>query len=183
MGADTAVTVIGRPTVYDPKYCDAVIEYFERPRKPRRVLISQEPGKGVGEWKKQYKMICAELPDFSGFAREIGHTRKSLVDWQKRYPDFAEACARAREIAESIVADRGNNGLYNAQFAAFYMKNVFNWKEKTETEIVSSQDTADAGNMREALACMTPEELSQFASIVGTAQSRRAALISAPDTD
>jgi len=89
----------------------------------------------------------------------------TLYSWQKRHPDFEDACARAVLISESLVQDRANNGLYNAQFAAFFGKNAFGWKDKTEVETVSSQDTIEAGAFRQALAAATPEELQAITAI------------------
>lgn len=162
-----------RPSGYKPEYCESVIEYFTRVREPRTIETNSEESDKDGR-KTIYRNICAILPDMTGFCIELGISRDTLYNWQRDNPAFREACATARMIGESIAADRGNNGLYPAAPYQFYMKNVYGWKDKTEIETVSSQDTADAGNMREALAAMTPEELATFAQIVNNAQSRRA---------
>lgn len=171
---------IGRPSGYKPEYCESVLEYFTRERAPRRIEVTSEESDKDGK-KTVYRNLCAELPDMTGFCIEVGIGRETLYRWQREHAEFRDACNTARMIGESIAVDRGNNGLYPTAAYQFYMKNVYGWKDKTEIETVASQDTADAGNMREALALMTPEELSQFASIVGSAQARKAALVAASE--
>lgn len=162
----------GAPTSYREEYCDAVIEYFERPREVRSVEVSSEDGPfGL---KTSYRTICAELPDLAGFCRSIGISRETLYQWQKRHPAFADSCARARLVAESLVADRANNGLYNAASAQFYQKNVFGWTDKTQIETINSQDSQDMGNMRAALASATPDELAAIAEVFARIEARRA---------
>ena len=170
----TVVRTVGAPSSYRPEYCKAVEDYFYTGvnAPPRRVVVGTEPGKNEGEWRDQYRVICAELPDLSGFARSIGVSRDTLYEWMKRHPAFSDSCARARSYSESAVADRANNGLYNAQFAAFYQKNVYGWKDKTEIETVNSQDSQDMGQMKQALANASAEQLAQFSALVTAMQAQ-----------
>ena len=170
---------MGRPTLYRPEYCDAVMEYFQRPREAREVKVSAENREG--EWKQAYRTICAELPSIAGFCIELGISRNTLYEWQKAHADFRDSCARAVLLAESLVADRGNNGLYNAQFAAFYGKNVFGWKDKTEVETVNSQDSQDMGQMKQALANATAEQLAQFSALIAAMQAQVPAVLPAAE--
>jgi hypothetical protein len=67
----------GRPTTYDPAFCDRVIE--------------------LGEQGKSKAQI----------ARELGTSRKSLYLWMKVHPEFAEALEEAQFAALAWWEDVG----------------------------------------------------------------------------
>lgn len=123
----------GRPTTYRPEYCNMMIEYFDRP--PEVTHYKRTYGTD-GTIKSEEPIIRgAEFPTFQGFAKTIGTTHKTLLDWKEANADFCEAYARAKEIQESIWLVGGMGNLYNSQFAQFFGKNCLGYKDKTETEL------------------------------------------------
>lgn len=62
---------VGRPSKYQKKYCDLVIE------------------------------IMREGKSLVAVAAEIGVSRKILNDWQVRYPDFREACDVGKALSQA----------------------------------------------------------------------------------
>ena len=56
----------GRPTKYDPAYCEGVVEHL------------------------------AEGASLTSFAAEIGVARSTINEWMAQHPEFSEACARAK---------------------------------------------------------------------------------------
>jgi len=76
----------GRPTDYDPKYCDLFVE------EGKKGLAIQE--------------ICAK----------IGVLRKTAINWTKKYPEFLHAYTRARELAAAYLMEEARNNLGNKCF-------------------------------------------------------------------
>jgi transposase-like protein len=89
----------GRPTTYDPGFCECVIE--------------------LGEEGKSKAQI----------ARALGCSRKSLYLWMRVHPEFKEAMDEAEFAALAWWEDVGQAGLtipkFNAALYAFNMKNRF----------------------------------------------------------
>ena len=75
----------GRPTDYDPKYCDLVIE-----------LASQ------GKSKAQ-------------MAATIGVTRKTMWTWAQQYPEFLNAFELAEELCQQWWENIGQTYLVNTK--------------------------------------------------------------------
>jgi len=75
----------GRPTDYDPKYCDLVIE-----------LASQ------GKSKAQ-------------MAATIGVTRKTMWTWTQQYPEFLNAFELAEELCQQWWENIGQTYLVNTK--------------------------------------------------------------------
>jgi hypothetical protein len=57
---------MGRPSKYREAYCDAVVEHM------------------------------AEGASLTSFAAEIGVARSTINEWMEQFPEFSEACARAK---------------------------------------------------------------------------------------
>lgn len=60
---------VGRPTKYKPEFCQTVVE------------------------------LAREGNSLTALAVQLGVTRQTLYEWQEVYPDFSDACTRAREAA------------------------------------------------------------------------------------
>lgn len=99
---------VGRPSKYDPKYCEEVIELGKQ-------------GYSVVE-------MCAAID----VAR---NTLEAL--WPEMYPEFKEAFTRARELSQAwweeqgrkhLTADKFQAQLYSRSMAARF---PHDWREKT----------------------------------------------------
>ena len=144
---------IGRPTLYRDEYCDSVVEFFQRPRAPRTSTDD--------------RILPGELPSLSAWGNEHDISPKLISEWQNRHAAFREACTRAKCIGAELLSDRALNGQYNAQYAAFYAKNAFGWKDKTEVETVTRAEDSDATTaMKRALEHATPDQLQALSTLV-----------------
>lgn len=98
----------GRPSTYDPSYCDRVIE--------------------MGRSGMSVVEMCAEL----------GCARSTLeAAWPEAYPEFSEALGLSRVIAQAwwetqgrhnLTADKFQASLYSRSMAARF---PHDWREKT----------------------------------------------------
>lgn len=117
----------GRPTSYDPRYCDEIIQFFDQ--EPFDVHV-MEDGKVI-------KTAC-KLPTLNAFAHKLGLHRDTLHEWSKVHPEFSDALKKAKALQEDILMQNGLFGGYDKTFAIFTAKNVCNWRDKTEQEISGS---------------------------------------------
>lgn len=107
----------GRPSKYDPKYCDRVIE------------MGRE-GYSVVE-------MCAD----------IGVARNTLeLEWPERHEEFSRAFAHARELSQAwwerqgrigLTADKFNAQLYSRSMAARFPKD---WRESKNLAVGGDKD-------------------------------------------
>jgi len=104
--------IMGRPTTYDPAYCDRVIAY------------------------------CSQGLSLTAFAGNIGVARSTITNWMNDYPDFLLACkigiGKRSEWLEIGMFDPNATGpmvtarrfgLVNARLG----DEISDWREQTET--------------------------------------------------
>ena len=105
----------GRPSLYDPKYCDDVLTFG------------------------------AEGKSLAWMAAEFGVSKPTMYAWQEEHPEFLYAMTRARALAQRWWEDIGQNhivmhkddGVFNASAWSRSMAARFpdDWREKTEATI------------------------------------------------
>lgn len=103
---------IGRPTKYDPKYCDLMIE------------------------------VMKEGASMHEFAAEINVNIDTIHEWFKEYPEFTEAKKIALSKCQAWWERAGRKGLYgnkenmfNSAVWIFNMRNRFGWRNETSEEM------------------------------------------------
>jgi len=109
---------VGRPTSYDPAFCDRVIE--------------------LGRIGKSIEQIAANL----GFSTRV------LFDWRDKNPEFLHALEYAKELEldwweniaqnmmiESKEGDKLNSSIWSRSMAARFPKK---YRESTKTEITGA---------------------------------------------
>jgi hypothetical protein len=111
---------MGRPSKYDPAYCDQVIELGKQ-------------GMGVVE-----------------IACKLGVCRNTLeTNWPAEHPEFLEAFARARDESQAWWERAGREGMtadkFNAQVWSRSMSARFphDWREETVQKHSFSEDMAE----------------------------------------
>lgn len=102
----------GRPTKYDPKYCEEMIEFMSE-------------GASIVE-----------------FAVSIGVMKSTIYEWANKHQEFSDAKKKAVEASESWWTRTGRQGLYHQQGPGssnlnptlwyMNMKNRFGWRDKQE---------------------------------------------------
>ncbi len=100
----------GRPSLYDPAYCEQIVEF------------------------------CADGSSISSFAASLGVSRQTITEWGNVHPEFSASvkAAKARvaawydKTARKIAADGGGN----ATICIFGLKNFDDedFRDKVETE-------------------------------------------------
>lgn len=103
----------GRPTKYDKKYCDEIIDFM------------------------------AEGGSVTEFAVEIGVSKSTVYLWADTHPEFSDALTRAQEVGEAYWARQLRTHLMlskevNAPLVKLYFANRFGWHDKQEIDNKSS---------------------------------------------
>ena len=109
--------VWGRPSKYDPKYCDMIVDFMRK-------------GKSL-----------------VGFAGTIGVHVDTLYEWEKVHADFSEAIKQARALCQLWWEDQGQVGLFmgkeDGSFSQsawiFNMKARFGYRDKQEVDLNVSE--------------------------------------------
>lgn len=100
----------GRPTKYEPAYCDAVVAHM------------------------------SEGASLLSFAAEIDVARSTLTEWADTHPEFSAAVARGKAKCAAWWEAAGRNlaltGEGNATMCVFGLKNMGagEWRDKQEVE-------------------------------------------------
>jgi transposase len=125
----------GRPTKYDPAYCEQVVEHM------------------------------AQGASLTSFAAQISVARSTINQWMDDNPEFSEAvhvakakCAAWWELCGRNIA-MGNGGPGASTLAVFGMKNMApdDWRDKTETAITNPDGSLRPTLVRiEAAPCPKP---------------------------
>ena len=129
----------GRPTKYDPKYCDGLIEFFNRePSVP--LIVDGE----VMMHKGEPIMIACRLPTFEMFALSIGVHRETLRNWADANPEFFAAYKKAEDYQKEILIQNGLSGGYEKTFAIFTAKNVTDMTDKAHIDHTTKGESLSA---------------------------------------
>lgn len=108
----------GRPTDYNPKYCEEIIEFFDK-----------EP------WEEtENGRVPCKLPTLARFAVDRGVCRETVWNWSQTHPEFFNAIKRAKAIQEDLLVQNGLTALYDKTLSIFCLKNLSDWKDKKEVE-------------------------------------------------
>ena len=91
----------GRPTEYDPSFCDRVEEYLAQ------CTDERQPNGLNGSRLK------VSLPKIEGFALFLGVSVKSLYNWADQNPEFLQALGRIKAVQKERLIDCGLSGDYN----------------------------------------------------------------------
>lgn len=104
----------GRPTKYDPSFCDKVDDYLKTATRENM-----------------------HLPKLQSFAIYLNVSMDALEDWRKLYPEFSGALDKIMKAqAERLIDD----GIYggkevNSTIVKLLLQNNHGMKERSETEI------------------------------------------------
>lgn len=117
----------GRPTTYDPSYCNAVIDWFSGTRVERilkRKVVTPN-GDGTESVAEEYVERPGRFPTFEGFAHFVCNTGvTTLKSWRDQHPDFSTACTRARQLQKDWLCEVMGKGLGNAAWTMFLARNL-----------------------------------------------------------
>lgn len=127
---------VGRPSKYDPKYCEEIIEYFLKDE-PFREKMNKVYDEKSGEYKEEPTgiRIPNRPPTLFGFAASIDTCYATLKKWKKEHPEFSAAVGRAKAIQADFVAGNAMIGIAPHSFSKFMMQNISPWVDKTENKV------------------------------------------------
>ena len=116
---------IGRPSKYDPKYCDEIVEFMSQ-------------GYSI-----------------EAFAGLIGVTKSTLYLWIKEHPEFSDAKTLGEAKSQLYFERIGNEHLVNVKdgpqlntsFWIFNMKNRFKWRDNMDIKSDVTFTDKDAAKM------------------------------------
>jgi len=135
----------GRPTKYNPDYCEQIIKFFNRT--PFTAVLDQDGNPCFDKNGKPVLMPCA-LPTLSGFAISIGVHQETLLNWTHKHEDFFEAYKLAKTMQEEILVQNGLAGNYEKAFSIFLAKNITGMKDYKQIEIQSGEDMHSAKTLQ-----------------------------------
>jgi hypothetical protein len=102
---------LGRPSKYDPKYCQTVID------------------------------LMSEGASIEELVLELGICKQTIYNWQQEHPDFLDAIKTGVELSEGWWKREGRKALRDKDFSytGWYMnmKNRFGWADKQQTDITT----------------------------------------------
>jgi hypothetical protein len=106
----------GRPTAYDPKYCQMVVEFL------------------------------AQGYSLAAFAGHILVTYDTILEWVKTHREFSSAKRIGEGLREKLMIEDGRALLKgevrgDSKVWAFMMKNLCNWTDRTDLRISSLEET------------------------------------------
>lgn len=117
---------------YNKKFCKQIIGFFDI--EPYREVEETYTYKD-GSTKTTTKLIANDLRFLRDFAKHIGVSTKTIWQWTKKYPAFAEAHELAKECQKEILIKNGLQGLYQPAFTIFTMKNICGWRDAKGLEL------------------------------------------------
>lgn len=105
---------VGRPTIYKPEYCELVVQ-----------MLSEG----------------ASLTEFR--AAVGGISRETMSNWKQANPEFLDALSKAEAMGQAYWEKRLRTDLMfdnkvNSPLVKLYFANRFNWHDKQQTDVTSS---------------------------------------------
>lgn len=131
----------GRPTLYDPDYCDMVVA-----------------------WGREGKSL-------TWMAAQLDVSRECIYEWGRVHPEFSDALTRARVQAQAWWEDQGQTGMASNMFnGSVWAKNMScrfqeDWRDKNETAITGAGGGAIKTETTLDVSALTPEQLKAIATI------------------
>lgn len=108
----------GRPTTYRPEYCQSIIDFFTR-----------DSWELSTDMKGSSKVVPKDnIPTLIRWCTSLGIPRRTVYDWIKTIPEFADAHDTAMELQKAFLIESGVvHG--SGGFASFMLKCVHGMQE------------------------------------------------------
>ena len=126
---------LGRPTKYDPKYCNMLIDYF-KDAPLFEIDIQTYMDKNGNEHTKEIKRPAPQ-PSIIRFAASIGVDDTTIYEWQK-HPEFSRAKKTAKKFQEIWLNEAAGAFGYNPAIAIIQLKHNHGYRD---TSVVESKNT------------------------------------------
>lgn len=123
----------GRPSLYKPEYCKAIVDFFTVEPIKMVVMDTMTEYDQKGKIKKQSnrsKPMPNRLPTFFRFAESIDVNQDTLHAWKEKHPEFSEAFTRAGELQREFLVELGLSGVTPPASFIFVTSNVSDWRSR-----------------------------------------------------
>ena len=126
----------GRPTKYTPKLIKLVDEYLlDNQDEEVEVVKQRNDEKGYEMYDHKLKV---RLPTVEGFARYVDISKKTLYEYEAKYPMFLNALDKIRIEQKERLLNMGLSGEYNSTIAKLILSSNHGMSEKTDLEVKGS---------------------------------------------
>lgn len=121
----------GRPTLYDPDYCQQMLDYFSVPPYEEKII---ERFDKFGNKQSIVAEVATDCPNFSGFCAKIGIGRRTLYEWTSKHAEFSRTYEKCKELQINWIITNGNKGLIEKTFGLFMAKYATGYRENAPPE-------------------------------------------------
>ena len=119
----------GRPTKYDPSYCEKLTKFFDRD--PYREVEAVRYTKDGTPYTVREERTN-KLPTIEDFVKEIGIHKDTFYEWVKQHKEFSDTFTHAQELRKWFLVDNALNRRYDSNFAKFVAVNITDFRDKQE---------------------------------------------------
>lgn len=133
----------GRPTDYDPKYCEEIVEFFD-----------QDPYEITQDDKGRMVVNPRPLATKERFAHKIGVHRDTLQEWARVHPAFSVAYKKAEQLQRDALSNGGLLGAYDKTMAIFLLKNNHGMADKVEQKVTTSTEEMSDDELNRRIAAI-----------------------------
>lgn len=131
---DAESSEVGRPSSYDPKYCEGIVDWF-LDHEIYHLKKTKHFGKD-GELQRETSVKePLPPPTFYKYATHIGVCRDTLHEWSTTHDEFKKAYAIAKSYQASFITSSAMCNIANTSFSIFMMKNNHGWSDRIEQKI------------------------------------------------
>ena len=146
---------MSRPEEYKKEYVDKVDEYLElnkdeEIRSVRSAKVSKFNEDKSG-WQNVGIKLKVKLPTIEGFALFIGVSKKSLYNWEEKYPEFLHALEKIRTEQHNRLINMGLSGDYNSTIAKLILSSNHGMREKADVTSDEKPITSLIGLIKQGL--------------------------------
>lgn len=127
----TTESVMGRPTLYDPDYCQQMLDYFSVPPYITKTHTTRDKYGNIRELTEE---VATDCPNFSGFCAKIGIGRRTLYEWTSKHADFLRTYEKCKELQINWLIINGSKGLIEKTFGLFMAKYATGYRENAPPE-------------------------------------------------
>lgn len=121
----------GRPTTYDPAYCDEADVYLAECQD-----TYDEFHKTRGDKTDTYERIpVVKLPTYEGFCQHINTPYETIMDWREVHPEFKAALNRIKLAQKKRLIEGGVAGTYNPTIAKLILSANHGMNETSESTL------------------------------------------------
>lgn len=114
--------------IYDPAFVGKVDVYLKK-RTDKFYEFWKVRGARSSSFEERVKV---QLPSIEDFAEFLGVSRKSLYNWEKQYPDFAEALEKIRTKQHNLVVNGSLSGYYNPVISKLILTTNHGYRDRVD---------------------------------------------------